>query len=198
MTEYDELLDPGAVDPLIGPEPSDHHDLQLAIGQLSDGQDHLFEAQRQLHQEFENLAANFERLASHLAPLLTKQFEDTQYRMRVLESRLRNRQERPLLVRIATLLADVRRLEAAEDIKTHVEEALMAALNGLGYQEIGQEGETFDPLLHEPVSGATGKSGIVRNVFSSGLECHGDVLIKARVDVEPITDSDLEQGRFPA
>ena len=63
------------------------------------------EAQRTLRQDFAELLQGFERLAGHLGPLLTKQYGDTQARMRVLETRLRNRQERPLVMQMANLLS---------------------------------------------------------------------------------------------
>ncbi len=143
------------------------------------------EAQQALRQDFAELLRGFERLAGHLGPLLTKQYGDTQARMRVLETRIRNRQERPLVTQMASLLVEVRRLESAEDVKVHVEQAMLEALNGIGYQEMGSAGEPFDPFRHEPVSGSVGKSGIVAHVHRRGLECYGDVIIKAAVDVEP-------------
>jgi hypothetical protein len=143
------------------------------------------EAQQALRQDFAELLRGFERLAGHLGPLLTKQYGDTQARMRVLETRIRNRQERPLVTQMANLLVEVRRLESAEDVKVHVEHAMLGALNSIGYQETGSAGETFDPFRHEPVSGSVGKSGIVTRVHRRGLECYGDVIIKAAVEVEP-------------
>lgn len=165
-------------------------DLFAVLDRLNEGQDYLVEQQQQLRDEFERLAVN-------LTPLLTKQFESTLQRMRVLETRLRNRQERPLLLRIAALLGDVRRLESADDVKAHVEEALLDALHSTGYQEIGLEGEPFDPRCHEPMSGSAGQVAVVRQVYSRGLACHGDVLVKAKVDVAPNSDDDPAQGRLP-
>lgn len=143
------------------------------------------EAQQALRQDSAELLRGFERLAGHLGPLLTKQYGDTQARMRVLETRIRNRQERPLVTQMANLLVEVRRLESVEDVKVHVEQAMLRALNSIGYQEMGSAGEPFDPFRHEPVSGSVGKSGIVARVHRRGLECYGDVIIKAAVEVEP-------------
>jgi len=131
------------------------------------------------------LRKDFEKLAGHLGPLLAKQYQDTERRMRVLETRLRNRQERPLIILMANLLADVRRLDSAEDISEHVQDALLGALTRAGYQEFGSAGDTFDPVFHEPVSGSMGRSAIVTQVHCRGLACYGDVIIKARVDVAP-------------
>ncbi len=149
------------------------------------------ETQDLLHQDFE-------RLAAAVTPLLTKQFHDTERRIRVLEVRLRNRQERPLIVRMANLLADVRRLESDEDVKVHVEEAVMGALTSAGYQETGSAGDQFDPGFHEPLSGSVGRAGIVTRVHRCGLACYGDVIIKAMVDVEPAPTVEAEQGGLPA
>jgi molecular chaperone GrpE (heat shock protein) len=134
----------------------------------------------------ELLRQDFERLAAAVTPLLTKQYRDTEHRLRILETRIRNRQERPLILHMANLLADVRRLESAEDLKAHVEDSVMEALSSLGYQETGAEGDQFDPEWHEPVSGSVGKAGVVSHVHRRGLACYGDVLIKAKVDVEPV------------
>lgn len=151
----------------------------------TDRLERIEEAQHALRQGFAELLRGFERLAGHLAPLLTKQYGDTQARMRVLETRIRNRQERPLITQMANLLVEVRRLESAEDVKVHVEQATLQALNSVGYQEMGSAGEPFDPFRHEPVSGSVGESGIVTRVHRRGLECYGDVIIKAMVEVEP-------------
>ena len=131
------------------------------------------------------LRQDFERLAAAVTPLLTGQYRETERRVRVLETRLRNRQERPLIFRMANLLADVRRLESAEDIKDHVEESMMDTLSSAGYQEYGLAGDRFDPTLHEPLSGSMGRAAVVTHVHSRGLACYGDVIIKAKVDVEP-------------
>lgn len=134
----------------------------------------------------ELLRQDFERLAAAVTPLLTKQYRDTENRMRILETRIRNRQERPLILHMANLLADVRRLESADDLKAHVEDSVVEALTGLGYQEMGARGDQFDPEWHEPVSGSVGRTGVVSHVYRRGLACYGDVLIKAKVDVEPV------------
>jgi hypothetical protein len=167
----------GAVADATG-EPAGIHSVLECLGELSD-------AQARLH-------SDFERLAAAVGPFLTKQFSDTERRMRVLETRLRNRQERPLIVHMAGLLADVRRLESGEDIKAHVEEAILSALTSLGYQEMGREGDQFDPGWHEPVAGSVGKAGIVTRVHRRGLACHGDVIIKAKVEVEPAPAGETE------
>jgi molecular chaperone GrpE (heat shock protein) len=148
----------------------------------------LSEAQQLLRQDFE-------RLAAAVTPLLTKQYRDTEARMRVLETRLRNRQERPLIIRMANLLAEIRRIESAEDVKIHVEETMLDALTAAGYQEMGAAGDHFDPDFHEPMSGSIGRAGIVTRVHRRGLACHGDVIIKAKVDVEPVLEpADAEPG----
>jgi molecular chaperone GrpE (heat shock protein) len=140
--------------------------------------DQLSEAQDLLRQDFE-------RLAAAVMPLLTKQYQDTERRMRALETRLRNRQERPLIIRMANLLADVRRLDSAGDIKEHVQDAMLDALTKAGYQEFGSAGDRFDLAFHEPVSGSMGTAAIVTHVHCRGLACYGDVILKAKVDVAP-------------
>jgi molecular chaperone GrpE (heat shock protein) len=140
------------------------------------------------------LREDFERLAAAVTPLLTKRYRDTEVRMRVLETRLRNRQERPLIIALANLLSDVRRIESAEDVKIHVEETILDVLTNVGYQEMGAEGDQFDPGSHEPLSGSAGRASVVTRVHRRGLACYGDVIIKAQVDVEPVFAPETEQG----
>jgi molecular chaperone GrpE (heat shock protein) len=149
---------------------------------------------RELAAEQSLLRQDFERLAAAVTPLLVKQARDVENRMRMLETRLRTRQERPLIVRMANLLADVRRIESAEDVRIHVEEAMLEALTSTGYQEMGAKGDQFDPSFHEPMSGSVGRAGIVSHVHRRGLSCYGDVIIKAKVDVEPAVEPENEQG----
>lgn len=142
-----------------------------------------------MHADFEKLSrelrSDLERVAAAVTPLLAKQHTDAQARMRVLETRLKNRQERPLIVLLANLLTDVRRLRSSEDVREHVEQTLADALARAGYQEMGSPGDQFDPAWHEPISGSMGRAGTVTRVHSRGLACYGDVIIKAKVDVEP-------------
>lgn len=140
------------------------------------------------------LREDFERLAAAVTPLLTKQYRDTEARIRVLETRLRNRQERPLIIRMANILSDVRRIESAEDVKIHVEETILDVLTSVGYQEMGAEGDQFDPGFHEPLSGSAGRASVVTRVHRRGLACYGDVIIKAKVDVKPNVAPEAEQG----
>jgi molecular chaperone GrpE (heat shock protein) len=156
----------------------------------------LDEVENQAREDFGQLRQEFERLAEAVRPLLAKQYSESQQRMRILETRLRNRQERPLILVLANLLTEVRRLEASEDVKAHVEDTLADALARVGYQEMGSAGDQFDPHWHEAVSGSMGRAGVVTHVYSRGLACHGEVIIKARVDVEPALDG--EQGEFPS
>jgi molecular chaperone GrpE (heat shock protein) len=142
------------------------------------------------------LREDFERLAAAVTPLLTKQYRDTEVRIRVLETRLRNRQERPLIVQMANLLSDVRRIESAEDVKIHVEETILDVLTSVGYQEMGAEGDQFDPGFHEPLSGSAGRASVVTRVHRRGLACYGDVIIKAKVDVKPNVAPETEQGEL--
>jgi hypothetical protein len=143
------------------------------------------------------IRADFERLAANVAPLLTKQYRETDTRMRVLETRLRNRQERPLIIRMANLLSDVRRIESGEDVKVHAEETLLDILTSAGYQEFGSEGDQFDPGFHEPMSGSAGRESVVSRVHRRGLACYGDVIIKAKVDVEAVPEPEAEPVLVP-
>lgn len=160
----------------------------------------LDEAENLVRGDFQSAAdqlrQDFERLAAAVTPLLTRQYEQAQQRTRVLETRLRNRQERPLIIVLANLLADVRRLEPGPDVKAHVEDTIAEALARAGYVETGSTGDQFDPDWHEPMSGSLGsRAGVVSRVYSRGLACHGDVIIKARVDVEPALEEPAGSGQ---
>jgi hypothetical protein len=162
-------------------------ELAAELGKLSESQGRVLSDQL-------SLSGGFERLAQAVLPLVTRQYQETQERVRVLETRVRNRQERPLIIRIANLLAEVRRLESADDIKAHVEESLFDALTSLGYQEMGSVGDQFDPAFHQAIAGSLGKTGKVGRVYNRGLSCYGDVIIKARVEVVPDPpEPDLEE-----
>lgn len=150
----------------------------------------LDEVENQVRADFGQLLQAFEKLAAAVTPMLTRQYSESQQRMRVLETRLRNRQERPLIIVLANLLTDVRRLQASEDVTAHVEDTLADALARAGYQEMGSPGDRFDPAWHEAVSGSVGQAGVVRHVYSRGLACHGEVIIKARVEVEPVSEGE--------
>lgn len=133
----------------------------------------------------QELRADFERLAAAVTPLLSRQYEETQARVRALELRIRARQERPLVLRIAQLLNECRRLDTAEDVSAHAREALLETLTSFGYQEFGSVGDHYDPDWHEPLEGSVGTRNVVSKLFSRGLACHGDVLMKAKVAVAP-------------
>jgi molecular chaperone GrpE (heat shock protein) len=178
-------------------------ELTAALHRLGEGQDQLREhldradlasALAGLSEDQRLLREDFERLASHVRPLLAKQYQGSEKRIRALEAVIRNRRERPLIVRMAELLGDVRRLNSAADVKTHVEESVIDLLTGLGYQETGSVGEPFDLRRHEPVSGSMGKAGKVAHVHRHGLACQDDVIIKAQVDVEPAADTMIKEG----
>lgn len=154
----------------------------------------LDEVERNAREDFGKLRDDFQRLAGAVSPLVHKQYSESQQRMRVLETRLRNRQERPLILVLANLLSDVRRLDSGQDVKEHVEDTIAEALTRFGYQEMGSRGDPFDPAWHEAVSGSVGRAGVVTRVHSRGLACQGDVIIRARVDVEPAPED--EQGEY--
>jgi molecular chaperone GrpE (heat shock protein) len=178
--------------------PGDGEDWEISPGDVMRRLDEVENLVRKDFGRFaEQVRQDFERLAAAVTPLLTRQYAETQQRIRVLETRLRNRQDRPLIIVLANLLADVRRLESGQDVKAHVEDTIAEALTRAGYQEMGSSGDRFDPAWHEPMSGSAGRAGTVSRIYSRGLACHGDVIIKAKVDVEPAPEAAGEQGGFP-
>lgn len=166
-------------------------DLVRVLDELGESQERVLAVQQKLQEDFERLAAS-------VLPLITDQYADTLRRVRVLETRLRNRQERPLVVQMASLLSDVRRLDSGSDVKAHVEEVLSQALGGLGYQEFGSPGDQFDPAWHEPLAGSLGRGGVVTRVHRRGLACYGDVILKAKVEVAPASPAEEGPAVDPA
>ena len=82
-------------------------------------------------------------------------------------------------------------------MKIHAEEMLLDILTGVGYQEFGGEGDQFDPGFHEPMAGSVGRAGVVTRVYRRGLACYGDVIIKAKVDVEAVPEREAEPVLVP-
>lgn len=135
------------------------------------------------------LRNDFERLAGAVTPLLTNQFRDMEARLRNFEQRLRLRQERPLILMTAGLLNDIRRLESDADVRAHVDNSLEKILTGIGYQFFGRVGDSFDPNSHEAVGGQLGDASVIRVVHTQGLACFGETIIRARVEIEPLSDT---------
>ena len=133
---------------------ADVDDLAVALFRLSEGQEQLCHALQELTWPLRSVgwakasvycAKTSNGSRAPVAPLLTKQYRDREQRIRALEIVIRNRQERPVIQQMAKLLADVRRLDSAEDIKAHVEESVTDTLTSLGYQEMGSEGDALRP-----------------------------------------------------
>ena len=144
--------------------------------------------------EQRKLREDFERLAAAVTPLLAKQYQDTQARVRALETRIRSRQERPLLAVLAGLMTDVQRLTEADDLRDHVVDTARNALTGFGYQIFGAVGDAYDPAWHEALGGDAGDAPTVCAVHSQGLACYGDVLVKAKVEVAPAGSVTTQSG----
>lgn len=133
----------------------------------------------------ERIANDLERIAAHLVPLLKSSYQDTLARLDRAERRLATRQERPAIAGMHRLLCTVRRLEDGRDVREVVEEGLARLLGDLGYQEFGEVGESYDPARHEALGGQTERGeGRIFRVHRRGLACHGDVMIRAMVEVE--------------
>ena len=130
------------------------------------------------------MADDLERIAAHLVPFLKASYNDTQERLKRAERVIASRQERPAIVGMHRLLSALRRLDGSADVPEFAEEGLATLLNELGYQEFGSPGDPYDPVRHEPVSGQTERGrGQIARVHRRGLACHGDVIVRAVVDV---------------
>jgi molecular chaperone GrpE (heat shock protein) len=131
------------------------------------------------------LADGLDRIAEHIAPLLTKQFDDTQQRVRILERRILARQERPVIYQLVEALANSERLQDSAEARTFLVEQIEELLAALGYQRFGELGDAYDAARHEVVAAEQGAALVVRKIHKLGLESFGDVLIPARVEIGP-------------
>lgn len=166
--------DDGA-DPAVGGPDLDEASFEDFVGRSLD---EVQAAQRAL-------VEGFERLARVVSPLLTAQYESTQTRVRALEQRVLQRQERPTIVQIARLLSGGHRLRSARDVAEHLLVGLQQILEGLGYELFGAVGDPLDEILHEAVGGEECERPVVTVLHERGLRAGDDVVIRARVETGP-------------
>jgi hypothetical protein len=148
------------------------------------------------------MADDLERIAAHLVPLLKTSYAETLERLKRAERLLAARQERPAIAGMHRLLCSVRRLDRDSNIHDFVEDELVSLLDGLGYQEFGDPGDPYEPTRHQALGGQTDRGqGRLSRVHRRGLECYGDVMIRAVVEVEledghmaPITNDPEDRG----
>jgi molecular chaperone GrpE len=80
--------------------------------------------------------------------------------------------------------------EAAEGL-TMVHQQFMQALHNLGLEEVGAEGQAFDPKLHEAIlsqpAPEPSMDGLILNVFSKGYRIGSKVIRPARVVIAVYT-----------
>ncbi len=130
------------------------------------------------------LTEHMNRLAAAAVPLLSDTHQKTQHRVRQLEQRLHLRQERPTVMKMASLLTSVQRMGNREELGTHVEEGLLNILFGLGYEQFADVGDPFDSAEHEVLEAQEGaQDPVVAQVHAKGLRAFDDVIIRARVTV---------------
>lgn len=144
-----------------------------------------------------SLGDDFEKLARIVAPLLSSQYDATVARVRALEQRIVQRQERPTIVQLARLLSGGHRLRSSRDIAEHLLLGLEQVIEGLGYELFGAIGEPFDEHLHEAVTGRECPRPVVTVLHERGLRAGDDVVIRARVETGPAELDDFwnHQGK---
>lgn len=124
-------------------------------------------------------------ITQHLVPFLKAQAQVTglQEQVNGLLAARTARTERPLVVGLAKTLAVVRRSGGIDDAtRLALESELMATLTSAGLKEFGREGDVFDPDRHA-VLASSGDGVAVVVVHARGVECFGEVLVKAHVEL---------------
>ncbi len=113
-------------------------------------------------------------------------FDELSDRLRTAERRLEARRERPLVVAVHKLLDSLRHLDFDPVIKRGLEADIVRMLRQAGFEETGEVGETYDSARHEVLDGtAVDGRARVAEIYTSGLSCHGDVVVRAKVKVLP-------------
>ncbi len=132
--------------------------------------------------------AEFDQVVPHLVAALKRDraFDALAERLQTAERRLDARRERPTMTSLLALLHRLRHLDIDPEIFGSIDAEIVEILRQAGYREFGEVGEPFDPGRHEALEGRTiGGGGVVRQVFASGLASFDEVVVRAKVHVEP-------------
>lgn len=132
------------------------------------------------------LRAELDQVLPHVVSALKRQeaVAALTHRLEKAETRLAERQSRPLIAGLRRALTTVRRLQFDTDAKSAILAELEALIVGAGYTEFGEIGEPFDPRRQEALSGdLPAEGGVVAEVLEPGLETLGEVVVPARVRI---------------
>lgn len=149
-----------------------------------------------------------DKVAELTADLQRVQADFTNYRKRALRDQqaAADRAKAAVVGQLLGVLDDLDRARKHGDLESgplkSVADKLMSALAGLGLTAFGEEGEDFDPVLHEAVQhegdGADGSKPVIGTVMRQGYRLGDQVLRHALVGViDTIADTvagDSEQA----
>jgi molecular chaperone GrpE len=137
--------------------------------------------------------ATADKVAELTADLQRVQADFTNYRKRALRDQqaAADRAKAAVVSQLLGVLDDLDRARKHGDLESgplkSVADKLDSALNGLGLTAFGEEGEDFDPVLHEAVQhegdGADGSKPVIGTVMRQGYKLGDQVLRHALVGV---------------
>jgi len=136
--------------------------------------------------ELAALREDFSQVLPHLVAALKRDEAVTGLleRLRAAEKQLETRHVHPLVLGVVKLLHRVQQLAPQTSELHSVEIELLQILAAQGLEEFGKAGERFDPARHRPLTGALDDgAGVVRELYSSGFEIAGQVVVRADVGV---------------
>ena len=134
-----------------------------------------------------------DKAAELLADLQRVQADFANYRKRALRDQqaATDRAKASVVTQLLGVLDDLERARTHGDLESgplkSVADKLDGALNGLGLEAFGAEGEDFDPVLHEAVQhegdGGPGSKSVIGTVMRRGYKMGEHVLRNALVGV---------------
>jgi molecular chaperone GrpE len=149
--------------------------------------------------------ASADKVAELTADLQRVQADFTNYRKRALRDQqaAADRAKAAVVSQLLGVLDDLERARKHGDLESgplkSVADKLESALTGLGLTAFGEEGEDFDPVLHEAVQhegdGADGSKPVIGTVMRQGYKLGDQVLRHALVGVvDTIPDTVVGDG----
>ena len=145
-----------------------------------------------------------DKVAELTADLQRVQADFTNYRKRALRDQqaAADRAKAAVVSQLLGVLDDLDRARKHGDLESgplkSVADKLMSALTGLGLTAFGEEGEDFDPVLHEAVQhegdGADGSKPVIGTVMRQGYKLGDQVLRHALVAVVDTVAGDSEDA----
>lgn len=149
--------------------------------------------------------ASADKVAELTADLQRVQADFTNYRKRALRDQqaASDRAKAAVVSQLLGVLDDLDRARKHGDLESgplkSVADKLMGALTGLGLTAFGEEGEDFDPVLHEAVQhegdGADGSRPVIGTVMRQGYKLGEQVLRHALVGVVDTVAGDGEDTK---